>query len=89
MTLPNSAFLQAGNYVREEVLSSFIRLICHTPELQAYTVQKLYANLRSDVSQDSMTLAAIWIIGEFCDVLLQGGNFEEEDLVKEVNFRTQ
>lgn len=31
-----------------------------------------------------MTLAGIWIVGEYCDVLLQGGNFEEEDLVKEV-----
>ena len=74
----------AGNHVREEVLSSFIRLVTHTPELQAYTVQKLYAALRSDVSQDSLTLAGVWTIGEFGDVLLQGGNFEEEDLVREV-----
>lgn len=74
----------AGNSVREEVLSSFIRLVCHTPELQAYTVQRLYANLRQDVSQESLTLAGVWTIGEFGDVLLQGGNFEEEDLVREV-----
>jgi len=74
----------AGNSVREEVLSSFIRLVCHTPELQAYTVQRLFANLKQDVSQESLTLAGVWTIGEFGDVLLQGGNFEEEDLVREV-----
>lgn len=74
----------AGNFVREEVLGSFVRLVCHTQELQAYTVQKLFAALKADVSQDALTLAGVWMIGEFGDVLLQGGNYEEEDLVKEV-----
>lgn len=62
--------LQAGNYVREEVLSNFIRLVAHTPELQAYTVHKLYTSLRADLSQDSLTLAAVWMMGEYGDVLL-------------------
>lgn len=61
---------QAGNFVREEVLSSFIRLVAHTPELQPYTVQKLYLSLRLDISQESLTLSAVWIIGEYGDVLL-------------------
>ncbi len=74
----------AGNYVREEVLSSFIRLVCHTPELQAYTVQKLFAAVHADFSQESLTLAAVWVIGEFGEVLLQGGNFEDAELVREV-----
>ncbi|GAA97954.1 hypothetical protein E5Q_04634 [Mixia osmundae IAM 14324] len=73
----------AGNYVREEVLSNFIRLVSHTPELQAYTVQKLYSALRQDVSQESLTLAGVWIIGEFGDVLIQGGAFEEDDVLRE------
>ncbi|CAD6564320.1 MAG: clathrin associated protein complex large subunit [Cyphobasidiales sp. Tagirdzhanova-0007] len=60
----------AGNFVREEVLSAFIRLVAHTPELQPYTVQKLYLSLRSDVSQESLTLSGVWIIGEYGDVLL-------------------
>jgi len=63
----------AGNYVKEEVLSGFIRLVTHTPELQSYTVFKLYTALRADVSQESLTLAGVWVIGEFGDVLLQGG----------------
>ncbi|CBQ68079.1 golgi adaptor HA1/AP1 adaptin gamma subunit [Sporisorium reilianum SRZ2] len=74
----------AGNYVREEILSAFIRLVCHTPELQAYTVQKLFSALHQDFSQESLTLAAVWVIGEFGDVLVQGGNFEDEELVREV-----
>lgn len=51
-------------------MSNFIRLVAHTPELQAYTVHKLYASLRADLSQDSLTLAAVWMMGEYGDVLL-------------------
>ncbi|KAK8864299.1 hypothetical protein IAR55_001545 [Kwoniella newhampshirensis] len=75
----------AGNYVREEILSSFIRLTCHTPELQFYTAQRLYAALSSDLSQESLTLAAVWIIGEFGDVLLQGGTIDDGEEVKQVS----
>lgn len=75
----------AGNYVREEVLSAFIRLVCHTPELQLYTVQKLFSALHADFSQESLTLASVWVIGEFGEVLLQGGNFEDEELVRDVS----
>lgn len=69
---------QAGNFVREEILSAFIRLVAHTPELQAYTASKLYVALRSDISQESLTLAATWVIGEYSDVLLEGGLVDED-----------
>ena len=69
---------QAGNFVREEILSAFIRLVAYTPELQAYTASKLYTALRSDISQESLTLAATWVIGEYCDVLLEGGIVDED-----------
>ncbi|CAG8656171.1 20965_t:CDS:10 [Cetraspora pellucida] len=74
----------AGNYVREEILSNFIRLVAQTTELNAYTAQKLYAALKSDISQESLTLAGVWVVGEYGDILIKGGNFEEEELVKEV-----
>ncbi|PKC75369.1 gamma-adaptin [Rhizophagus irregularis] len=74
----------AGNYVREEILSNFIRLIAQTKDLNAYTVQKLYAALKADISQESLTLASVWVIGEYGDILIKGGSFEEEELVKEV-----
>ncbi|ODO08808.1 AP-1 complex subunit gamma-1 [Cryptococcus wingfieldii CBS 7118] len=75
----------AGNFVRDEILSAFIRLTCHTPELQFYTAQRLYAALSADLSQESLTLAAVWVIGEFGDILLQGGTIDDGDEVKQVS----
>jgi AP-1 complex subunit gamma-1 len=74
----------AGNYVKEQILSSFVRLIATTPELQTYAVQKLYNNLKRDITQESLTQAGAWCIGEYADALLRGGQYEEEELVKEV-----
>ncbi|KAF2001706.1 Adaptor protein complex AP-1 gamma subunit [Amniculicola lignicola CBS 123094] len=74
----------AGNYVKEQILSSFVRLIATTAELQTYSVQKLYAALKEDITQEGLTLAGSWVIGEFGDALLKGGQYEEEELVKEV-----
>ncbi|KAF4121788.1 AP-1 complex subunit gamma-1, partial [Geosmithia morbida] len=74
----------AGNYVKEQILSSFVRLIATTPELQTYAVQKLYLNLKKDITQESLSQAGAWCIGEYADALLRGGQYEEEELVKEV-----
>ncbi|EIW79282.1 gamma-adaptin [Coniophora puteana RWD-64-598 SS2] len=68
----------AGNFVREEILSAFIRLVAHTPELQAYTASKLYTALQQDISQESLTLAAVWVIGEYSEILLEGGIVDED-----------
>ena len=61
-----------------------MRLIATTPELQTYSVQKLYAALRSDITQEGLTLSAAWVIGEYGDALLRGGEYEEEELVQEI-----
>jgi AP-1 complex subunit gamma-1 len=74
----------AGNYLKEQILSSFVRLIATTPDLQTYSVQKLYAALKEDITQEGLTLAGSWVIGEYGDALLRGGQYEEEELVKEV-----
>lgn len=71
--------------MREEVLSGFIRLVCHTAELQAYAAQRLYQALRADISQESLTLAAVWILGEFGDIMLQnGGSIDDGEQVIEI-----
>lgn len=75
----------AGNYVKEQILSSFVRLIATTPDLQIYSVQKLYVGLKDDITQEALTLAATWVIGEYGDSLLRGGQYEEEELVKPVH----
>ena len=74
----------AGNFVKEQILSSFIRLIATSSDQQTYAVQKLYAALKADITQEALTLAAVWVIGEYGDALLRGGSYEEEELVKEV-----
>jgi AP-1 complex subunit gamma-1 len=72
---------QAGNYVKEEILSAFIRLMVHTPELQAYTASKLYNALRADISQEALTLSATWILGEYSEILIEGGLVDEEQTI--------
>ncbi|KAH7141182.1 glycosyl hydrolase family 47-domain-containing protein [Dactylonectria estremocensis] len=74
----------AGNYVKEQILSSFVRLVATTPELQTYAVQKLYINLKKDITQESLTQAGAWCVGEYSDALIKGGQYEEEELVREV-----
>ena len=74
----------AGNYVKEQLLSSFVRLIATSPDQQTYCVQKLYANLKEDITQEGLTLAGAWVIGEYGDALLRGGGYEEEELVQRV-----
>ncbi|PSS02469.1 glycosyl hydrolase family 47-domain-containing protein [Coniella lustricola] len=74
----------AGNYVKEPILSSVVRLIATSPDLQTYAVQKLYTNLKKDITQESLTQAGAWCIGEYGDALLRGGQYEEEELVTEV-----
>ncbi|KAI5788306.1 adaptin N terminal region-domain-containing protein [Geopyxis carbonaria] len=75
----------AGNYVREQILSSFIRLIATTPDHQTYCVQKLYAALKADITQEGLTLAGAWVIGEYGRNLLEGGQYEEEGAIVNVS----
>jgi AP-1 complex subunit gamma-1 len=52
--------------------------VVHTPELQAYTASKLYNALRADISQEALTLSATWILGEYSELLVEGGLVDEE-----------
>ena len=74
----------AGNYVKEQILSSFVRLIATSPDQQTYCVQKLYASLKEDITQEGLTLAGAWVIGEYGDALVRGGGYEEAELVQKV-----
>lgn len=53
----------------------------HTPELQAYTASKLYNALRADISQEALTLSATWILGEYSEILIEGGLVDEEHTI--------
>ncbi|CAN6596244.1 AP-1 complex subunit gamma-1 [Trichomonascus vanleenenianus] len=68
----------AGDHAKENVLSAFITLVITSEDLHLYTVQKLYAALRKDMSQQGLVLVGVWLIGEYANVLLKGGSFEDE-----------
>ena len=74
----------AGDYVKEQIISSFVRLIATSPDQQTYCVQKLYASLKEDITQEGLTLAGSWVIGEYGDALLRGGGYEEPELAQKV-----
>jgi AP-1 complex subunit gamma-1 len=52
--------------------------VAHTPELQAYTASRLYHTLVADISQEALTLSATWILGEYSEILIEGGLVDEE-----------
>lgn len=74
----------AGSHLKEEQLANFLVLVARVQELQGYTVKKLFIALKNDLSQDSLVLAGLWCIGEYGDFLVQGGIYEDEELVQEV-----
>lgn len=47
-------------------------------------MQKLFSALKADITQEALTLAGTWTIGEYGDLLLKGGSYEEEELVVKV-----
>ncbi|KAK9451669.1 adaptin N terminal region-domain-containing protein [Limtongia smithiae] len=78
-------FKLAGNYVSEQIISQFIALVTNTPAMQLYTVQKLYSLLKTDITQEALTVAGTWITGEYADELLKAGTFKEEEVTHEVS----
>lgn len=62
---------QAGNYVRDDVVSGVIQLLVATPVQQTYMVAQLWSALESDTAdRQPLTQVATWCIGEFGDLLL-------------------
>ncbi|KAF2857917.1 Adaptor protein complex AP-1 gamma subunit [Piedraia hortae CBS 480.64] len=73
----------AGNFVKEQILSSFVRLIATSPELQTYCAHRLFQLLQEDVGQEGLNLAGAWVIGEYGDGLLRGESSEGQSPVSE------
>ncbi len=72
--------------MEDDILANFIRLISTTPELHAYTVNKLYHAVKEDVSQEALMYSAVWAIGEFGDVLVRGEGLDPEETHVKVLF---
>ncbi|KAG5892721.1 hypothetical protein JTB14_001093 [Gonioctena quinquepunctata] len=71
----------AGNYVRDDVISSTIQLISESTNQQSYVTLQLYKALSEDVqNKQSLTQVAVWAIGEFGDLLLEASIDEEHNI---------
>lgn len=63
----------AGNYVRDDVVSSTIQLISESVDQQGYVSAQLWRALEQDTSdRQPLTQVATWCIGEYGDALLYG-----------------
>lgn len=59
----------AGSYVADEVISSTAHIISSSPELQAYSVHKLFRSLKDNTDQQGLVLLSVWCIGEYGDLI--------------------
>jgi AP-1 complex subunit gamma-1 len=62
----------AGNYVKDESVYSVLHLIAGTPELQIYSIHKLFFALKENMNQDGLAKVGFWCIGEFSHHLVDG-----------------
>uniref|UniRef100_A0A336M762 AP-1 complex subunit gamma n=1 Tax=Culicoides sonorensis TaxID=179676 RepID=A0A336M762_CULSO len=78
-----SVLLAAGNYVRDDVISSTIQLISSSPAVeQGYFALKLWEALQTHKdceSKQSLLQVAFWTIGEYGDLMMNGERIEELD----------
>ncbi|KAJ1521986.1 hypothetical protein ONE63_002310 [Megalurothrips usitatus] len=65
--------IAAGNYVRDDVVSSTIQLISESVAEQGYVAAQLWRALEQDTcDRQPLTQVATWSIGEYGDTLLYG-----------------
>ena len=62
----------AGNYVKDESLSSLIHLISSTAQLKTYSIHKIFFCLRENLNRDGLIKVGLWCIGEFGGLLTSG-----------------
>lgn len=83
-----SVLIAAGNYVRDDVISSTIQLISSSPvNEQTYIALKLWEALlaNKDIeSKQPLIQVAFWVVGEYGDLLMYGERFEDLDRPNEM-----
>ncbi|KAL1491882.1 hypothetical protein ABEB36_012409 [Hypothenemus hampei] len=76
-----SVLIAAGNYVRDDVISSTIQLISESTTHQSYMTLQLYKALSEDLQdKQPLTQVAVWAIGEYGDLLLDAQPDEEHGI---------
>ncbi|KNC26893.1 hypothetical protein FF38_10942 [Lucilia cuprina] len=76
-----SVLIAAGNYVRDDVVSSTIQLVSSSPALeQTYITNRFWESLQvSNHCEDKQPLlqVAVWAIGEYGDMFMYSSNDDE------------
>ncbi|XP_053677401.1 AP-1 complex subunit gamma-like 2 [Anopheles nili] len=82
-----SVLIAAGNYVRDDVVSSTIHLILNSPpEEQAYIGIRLWSsvhNVANSEEKQPLLQVAVWTIGEYGDLLLSSERIEDVEIPAE------
>lgn len=65
-----SLLTTAGNYARDDVVSSLTALIGQTQELHSYATFHLYNAICASMTQQPLVQVASWAIGEYGDLLI-------------------
>ncbi|KAJ9554535.1 hypothetical protein OSB04_018580 [Centaurea solstitialis] len=63
---------EAGNYVTAAVWHALIVVITNASNLQGYTVRSLYKAIQISNDQETLIRVAVWCIGEYGDMLVNG-----------------
>jgi hypothetical protein len=58
--------LENGSAVGADLVTTFCRLILHTPELQKYAVATLAGSLMAFPDNQTLLQVSAWVLGEFC-----------------------
>lgn len=59
----------AGKYINDESICCLLQLIAATPEIQAYSVTKMFSALEQNMMQDALAKVTLWCVGEFGQLL--------------------
>ncbi len=90
--------LQAGEHVSDEICNSFVNLVACSPELQAYSVHRLYRAMLEEVgkvfksaacltlSQHQLVAVAMWCLGEFGELLATATTGDDEQSLTPVTW---
>ncbi|XP_052864578.1 AP-1 complex subunit gamma-like 2 [Anopheles cruzii] len=82
-----SVLIAAGNYVRDDVVSSTIHLILNSPpEEQAYIGQRLWSSVHNGANSEEkqpLLQVAVWTIGEYGDLVLSSERIEDVEIPAE------
>nr|CAD7401522.1 unnamed protein product [Timema cristinae] len=75
--------IEAGNYVRDDVVSCTIQLISESTSQHGYIAEQLWRALEKDtLDRQPLIQVATWCIGEFGDLLLYGAPVSEDSSVR-------